>query len=120
MLFYLGVRFYLDSLSADLAIKFFIDELAHQLLAGLSPGDVVLNSLEEADVGCSSPDKHGSVYFPEVEAPEEKALLLRNVVNASNSHNEQELANPRELLLGLRVDGLVLLVLGEEGSTLRR
>jgi hypothetical protein len=41
-------------------------------------------------------------------------------VHSPDSDHEQELADARELLLGLQVDGLVLLVLGEGRSTLRR
>lgn len=92
MLLYLRIRFYLHSLSTDLTVEFLIDQLTHQLLAGLAPSDVVLNSLEEANVGCSSPHENGGVYFPKVEAAEEEALLLGDVVHSSNPDHEQEFA----------------------------
>ena len=120
MLLYLRVRFYLHAFSSNLAIELFVNELTHQFLARLSPCDVVLHSLEETDVGWSSPNEHSSVYFPEVEAGEQKTLLLGYVMHSSNSYNQKELADPGELLFCLDVNGFILLILNEESFTLRR
>ncbi len=45
MLLYLCIGFYLYALSSNFTVELFIDEFADELLAGLSPGDVVVNPL---------------------------------------------------------------------------
>lgn len=115
----LGVGLDCHPLVPHLPVQLLVYQLAHQFLRGLAPGDVVLNALEETDVGGVALHEDSSVDLAEVELGEDEALLARDVVGASYPDDDQELANAVDVLLfPLEVEALVLPVLGKGGVTL--
>lgn len=83
----------LHSLLTISAVKLLVDELTDDLLGRLAPSDVVLDLAQLPDVGQCSPEEDCSVDASEVELVENDLLLLRDIVNSSHSHHQQQLAH---------------------------
>lgn len=72
----LAVGLDLHAFFSCLAKQLLVDEFAHYLLGGFSPGDVVLDFLELPDVGKSASHKDCSIDASQVELAQDDLLLL--------------------------------------------
>lgn len=121
VLLHLRVGLDLHSFLPHLPVQLLVDQLAHQFLGGLSPGDVVLHPLQQADVGGGALDEGRSVDRPEVEFGEDDLLLLGDVGDTPDPDDEEKFADAVDVpMFSVEDELLVLLALSGEGGTLRR
>jgi hypothetical protein len=111
VLLHLRVGFHVDPLLAHLAVELLVDQLGNEGLGGLAPGDVVLDPLEETDVGGGALEEDGSVDLPEVELAQDALLGLRDVGDSPDPDHEQQFADPVDIVLLLDGQLLVAAVL---------
>merc|ERR1719239_997093 len=115
------------AVASDLDKSTLVDQLAHRLEVGSSPGDVGFTDPEHVDGGLVQLDEHPIVDLPQPEQLEDLLHLGRHLVDTTDAHDKRQLGVSGNIVVSLLasltpqpdlIPLLILVFLGKLLSTL--